>query len=575
MKLFHKFLIALLVIAIIPLVIYSVILLKTTAITLRSVINQNHFHTAENVAREVNKYFAEVEGKLDLARQMEREKNMSESERIAAILNEMSSSRMLFGILLLDDGYGIVSGMTDEGGTYAVDIDKALVRSAHVSNGVEVGSIFYDVSKAPFVDIVYPLSSKPRQFIYYRFKLNYLVNRIKLGLKNPDESVTKNVLLVDKDGKFAATSELMKALPHELFGKYKEAERDRAFVAEGLVTVVSQSRGPGWLIVVQEPAKVAYAAIIRMQVAGITLILLTMGFALFGAMFLAKNLSKPIEKLLRGMDVVAKGNLDSKVEKVSGDELGKLADIFNDMIEKVKQMQEEVRKNARLSSIGQMANILGHEIRNPLSAMTNSVFLLRRLMAKTKEPEPIMVKSVTIIENEIKSTSRIVDNMLDFSRQRPPVLSEQDYNTVVREIVEGVKMPPNVELELALDGSNKVMIDIEEMKQVIRNLVNNAVDAMGDKENSKLKVGVYKANIVQGDKNISAVSADISDNGCGMSQETIKKIFEPFFSTKSKGTGLGLAVVQKIVEERHNGVIEVKSVVGKGTTFSVKLPLKT
>jgi nitrogen fixation/metabolism regulation signal transduction histidine kinase len=324
----------------------------------------------------------------------------------------------------------------------------------------------------------------------------------------------------------------------------------------------------------QEPARIAYAEVTRLWVGAITLVVFTVCFALFVAMFLAKSLSRPIENLIAGIEVVASGNLEHKVEAVSNDELGKLATIFNNMTVKIKEMQEEIKKTTRLSSIGQMANILGHEIRNPLSAMTNSIYLIKRLMTKMTNVNPIMIKSTDIIESEIKSTSRIIDNMLDFSRTRPPVLTERDLISVVNDIMAATKVPDNIKLQLELTGLYKVMVDIEEIKQVVRNLVNNAIDAMSEMDNAMLKLRVKNSVIFKGNASIPAACLDVMDTGCGMKPDVIKKIFEPFFSTKSKGTGLGLAVVAKIVEERHSGVIEVNSVPGRGTTFSVKLPLK-
>jgi len=574
MRLFHKFLITLIVVSTIPLVVYSIVLLKTTGITLKTIINRNSLNLAENMTREVNKYFSEIEPMLDIARRGERDKSFSPGAQFGLILGEMGETKNLLGILLLDDKLNILSGMTDEGGTYGLVINRELAAKANASHGVETGGIFYTSKEVPYFDIVYPLSMKPRKYFYFRVKIDYLLERMKFLIKNFDENSAKQVILIDETGNAVSTAGQLRASDKDRLLPFKTMPAYKVFVKDGSVDVVTKSRGPGWLVVLSEPANVAYAPVTKLWIGSITLILLTMCFAIFSALFLAKNLSKPIEKLIAGIEVVASGNLDYKVQSVSNDELGKLVDIFNNMTVKIKDMQEEIRKTARLSSIGQMANILGHEIRNPLSAMTNSVFLIKRLITKMTDVNPIMIKSANIIEAEIKSTSRIIDNMLDFSRTRPPVLSERDLSEVVRDIMGATKVPDKVEVQLELAGTFKVMVDIEEIKQVVRNLVNNAIDAMADKEKATLRLHVYRTNMLKGDKSLPAACLDVMDTGSGMKPEIIKKIFEPFFSTKSKGTGLGLAVVQKIVEERHNGLIEVNSIVGKGTTFSIKLPLK-
>jgi len=575
MRLFHKFLIALMIVSTVPLVIYSYLLLKTTGNTLKTVINRNTMSLSENMLREVNKYFSDVEPMLEIARKVDREKTTSSGAKFGMIINEMSETKTLLGILLLDSNGEIVSGMTDEGGTYGLIVDKALTAKADASHGVETGGIFYTSKDIPYFDIAYPVTIKPREFFYFRAKIDLLLEKMKREIKDFEPGSEKQVILMDQTGNAVSTLGPIRASNKDRLVFFKDAPLGKIFVAEHNVNVINKSRGPGWLVILSEPESAAYAPVTKLWIGAIVLIILTICFALFAALFLAKNLSKPIEKLIAGIETVASGNLDYKVENVSNDELGKLVKIFNNMTGKIKDMQEEVRKTARLSSIGQMANILGHEIRNPLSAMTNSVFLIKRLISKMTDVNPIMEKSANIIEAEIKSTSRIIDNMLDFSRTRPPVLSERDLSEVVGEIMQATKVPDTITLQLDLKEKLAVMVDIEEIKQVVRNLANNAIDAMHDKGAGTLKLQVYKTTMLKDGKNLPCACLNVMDTGSGMKPDVIKKIFEPFFSTKSKGTGLGLAVVQKIVEERHNGIIEVNSVLGKGTTFSVKLPLKT
>lgn len=575
MRLFHKFLIALVVVSTVPLIIYSVILLKTTGSTLKDIININFVNLADNLTRDVNKYFSEIEPKLDIARRAEKNKELTTSAKFGMILSEMSQTKTLLGILLIDDSLNVLTGMTEDGGTYGLILNKELVAKARATNGVETGGIFYTSKDVPYFDIVYPISgTSPKEYFYYRVKVDWLLEKLKFTIGNVEKDSAKSVMLIDVSSSAVSTAGAVRAGDVDKVQGLLEASLNKIFERHRNVNVAMRSRGPGWLVVLQEPARVAYAEVTKLWLGAIVLVLITVCGALFAAMFLAKSLSKPIENLAAGIEIVSKGNLDHVVEAVSKDELGKMAAIFNNMTIKIKEMQEEVKKTTRLSSIGQMANILGHEIRNPLAAMTNSIYLIKRLVSKMTDVNPIMIKSANIIESEIKSTSRIIDNMLDFSRTRPPVLTERDMVVVVNDIMAATKVPDNVELQLDLQGSYKVMVDIEEIKQVIRNLANNAIDAMADKEKSVLRIHVYKTNMIKGAANVPAACVDVMDTGTGMKPEVIKKIFEPFFSTKSKGTGLGLAVVAKIVEERHNGLIEVNSIVGKGTTFSVKIPLK-
>jgi signal transduction histidine kinase len=133
-------------------------------------------------------------------------------------------------------------------------------------------------------------------------------------------------------------------------------------------------------------------------------------------------------------------------------------------------------------------------------------------------------------------------------------------------------MPDKLTLQQEYSAHSKVNIDVEEIKQVIRNLVNNAVDAMAERPDAILTISTSDITMRFGEAQIPAVLVEIADTGTGIAPDILKKIWEPFFSTKSKGTGLGLAVVKRIIEERHKGLMDVQSIVGSGTTFSLRLP---
>jgi nitrogen fixation/metabolism regulation signal transduction histidine kinase len=301
--------------------------------------------------------------------------------------------------------------------------------------------------------------------------------------------------------------------------------------------------------------------------------MLTLTCAVLVALRLAKQLTKPIATLISGIEIVAAGNMDYHVPQVSNDELSRLSTIFNYMTVKLKKLQEEMKKAERLSTIGQMANILGHEIRNPLAAITNAVYLIKWQVSKLPDVNPKVFKNIGVIEAEIKSTEKIINDMLDFSRQRPPVLSKQDLGEVVKSIMADAKVPENVKLTMDFAELPAVAIDIEEMKQVIRNLINNAIDSMVESPQRELILQTTPAALTKGTATVKAVKLDIIDTGCGIPPDTLARIWEPFFSTKSKGTGLGLAVVKRIVQERHYNAVEVHSSCNKGTTFTVTLPI--
>jgi len=306
MRLFHKFLIALVVVSTVPLIIYSVILLKTTGSTLKNIININYVNLADNITRDVNKYFSEIEPKLELARTAEHNKALTQGAKFGMILNEMSQTKTLLGILLVDTDLNVLTGMTEDGGTYGLIVNKELVEKARESNGVETGGIFYTSKDVPYFDIVYPLNGQPKEFFYYRVKLDYLIEKVKFTIRSVDKDTVKNVFLVDVSSSAVSTSGALRAGDADKITELMETPLNKLTENHGMVNVVLRSRGPGWRVVLQEPSKVTYAEVTKLWIGAITLVVLTVCFALFAAMFLAKSLSKPIEKLIAGIEVVSK-----------------------------------------------------------------------------------------------------------------------------------------------------------------------------------------------------------------------------------------------------------------------------
>ena len=199
-------------------------------------------------------------------------------------------------------------------------------------------------------------------------------------------------------------------------------------------------------------------------------------------------------------------------------------------------------------------------MRNPLGVIKNAVYYI-----KSKLPEdPKLQKHIAIMEKEIANSNKIISDLLGFSRAMPPAISSQDINGVVEETMEVVEIPKNVKLvrKLGADLPN-AMADPDQIRQVFVNLSLNAIQAMS--EGGQLEIATRRKD--------SFIEVEFTDTGCGIPEENLKKLFDPFFTTRARGIGLGLAVTQGIIE-RHNGSIEVRSEVEKGTTFVVELPVE-
>ncbi|MBT5303799.1 MAG: GHKL domain-containing protein [Candidatus Scalindua sp.] len=169
-----------------------------------------------------------------------------------------------------------------------------------------------------------------------------------------------------------------------------------------------------------------------------------------------------------------------------------------------------------------------------------------------------------IMDKEIDRSSKIISDLLGFTRVAKPTRFSSDINKVVNETISRVEIAENIKLSKNLQFDlPMVMIDANQIGQILINLIDNACQAMMDGGELKISTKVSE----------SFVEIEISDSGCGISEKVVKKIFDPLFTTKASGTGLGLALCQGIIQ-KHNGVIDVRSQEGVGTTMFIKLPLE-
>jgi len=235
--------------------------------------------------------------------------------------------------------------------------------------------------------------------------------------------------------------------------------------------------------------------------------------------------------------------------------------------EELREAQEQLIRSERLAAIGQLAGGVGHELRNPLGAIKNAVYYIKGKVAKSElaPKEPRVMEFLNIIDDEINSSNRIITDLLGFSRVGKPSVSPARIEKVIEDALSRTAIPENIELTKRLDADlPEVEIDADQIHQVLVNIITNAVEAMP--EGGKLAIGAREKD--------EFLEVETTDTGCGIHQEAVGKIFDPLFTTKAKGIGLGLAVCKAIID-RHEGHIEVKSQVEKGTTFTIRLPLKT
>jgi len=217
--------------------------------------------------------------------------------------------------------------------------------------------------------------------------------------------------------------------------------------------------------------------------------------------------------------------------------------------------QEELVRKERLAMLGQLAGGVSHELRNPLGVIKNSAYYLRMLLPDDER----MQKHLAIVEREVATATRIVTDLLDFARVTPPTRIATDLSALARETLERVSLPQEVTVSLDLaDDLPSLMLDPEQVGLVLGNLIRNAAQAMP--EGGTLTLGTAAAG--------GGAAVAVADTGVGIAPEHLEKIFEPLFTTKARGIGLGLAVARGLVEA-NGGKIAVQSAPGRGSRFIV------
>jgi PAS domain S-box-containing protein len=235
-----------------------------------------------------------------------------------------------------------------------------------------------------------------------------------------------------------------------------------------------------------------------------------------------------------------------------------------------KQMEEALLRSQRLATIGEVAAMVGHDLRNPLQAIITGVYLGRKgyeslppEYAKVAE-EYGLVKWLSLVEGEIEYMDKIVSDLQDYAVPLKPDLSQVNIAQLLKDTLSKTQIPSNVNLSVHVEEGLQLMIDRGLMRRVFSNLIANAVQAMP--KGGELTIDASKSD--------EEALVSFHDTGVGIPQEDFSKLFSPFFTTKAKGQGLGLPVCKRLVEA-HGGQITVESKLGEGTTFTVTLPMKT
>ena len=340
---------------------------------------------------------------------------------------------------------------------------------------------------------------------------------------------------------------------------------------------------------------------IKYQISKVTrsIILLTV-VVIFAAIvisiFLIKIIIKPIDELVIGTKQIAYGKLDYRVPLTSKDEFRDLAISFNSMasdmeahikelnkekkklltlkvafeersqeleetLKKVQSIQKDLISAEKFAAIGRLSSSVAHELRNPLASIKNISYFLLKMGNYTNDKEKKMIQ---MLSDEVVRANKIITELLDYSKTKQINKMEIDIALLIDKAIKSVPVAENIKV-IRESGSFIVLVDPDRIVQVLINLIANARDAM------PLEGGSITLSATETTDN--KLNITVADTASGMSEETLSKLFEPLFTTKLKGIGLGLPIVKEIIEA-HGGTMTVTSKLGVGTKFIILLPLK-
>ncbi len=311
--------------------------------------------------------------------------------------------------------------------------------------------------------------------------------------------------------------------------------------------------------------------------------------AICGALLvvLTYTVQRPMVELQQKIAQLGSGDLNVSVSFAHrNDEIGDLGRNFNQMVRQMRESRLEIERLHRtqmsraehLATLGELATGLAHEIRNPLAGIAGVIEIIGRDLPATS-PARSVVKDV---RQEIARINHIVTDLLQTARPHPPTVRKSDLNTTVEHAVmlgRQQALAKSVEIVLKRDPSLlEVEHDSDQIHQVLLNLLLNALQAIDIRSNdlrtNDLRNSNQNGKIAVTVKSLGTMAVvEVADNGRGIAPDHLPNIFRPFFTTKGDGTGLGLSLARRIVED-HHGRIEVTSALGQGTTFAVVLPLQ-
>lgn len=378
-----------------------------------------------------------------------------------------------------------------------------------------------------------------------------------------------NILFSFPSGTASFPKQYISEMSSSHMGQFQWRSEDKAYFASySSIFLTPNFFSPSWIVVLSESTDDVLAPMANFNKSFLVLIILSLGMVFFLSMILIRKHMGPIEILREATRAIGKGAFVHKVVIKSGDEFETLGSAFNEMSKKLEEDQAMLVKAAKMSTAGQMAAGVMHEIKQPLTAIHG---LLQISLIEVEETLGVKKKR---LETALKAVERL-DNILrrfkSFSHISEETMDRLSVIEVIDQVYKLMEHEFNLkQIQCTIDNEENlpsILADEQGLEQVLSNLLINTVHALEEMQDSQrmIKIKTYSFE----DK----VLVEIEDNGCGIPAEIQERIFEPFFTTKDpdKGTGLGMTIIESILH-RHQASIKVESEVGVGTKITIAFP---
>ena len=560
--------------AVVPLLAYGVVsILSIRAGSQRTVILGNQ-DVARRVGEQIEQYVANsVRILVAVAAEM-RDTGLSPFQQERVLKNHFLEFPEFTELTLLDEAgnvlassrSGIRDATTEIPGAGSISMQGALLSRFTVDD---------DFLPTSIVAVQIPANTGDGGWLIGRLRLEELwkiVDRIRVGNDGYALVVSDDGQLIahgnpDERSRVARSDNLS---DHHLVKTVRDVTLSPEAIASAQYTssgrevlgVAAHLRTLGWTVIVEQPVSEAFAISIALQ----RQLVVAIALALFAMLTLGwvwgRRFIDPILQLIRGTGALAAGRLDTRVQVDSNDELGQLGAAFNNMADKLVELQEDVRKKERQAMFGRISIGLVHDLSHPIQNIGNSC----KLIVKMWDDHEYRESFKRTVERELTQVKRVLDDLRNVARPMPLERFPVDVNKAVAEVVESMattadKAGVTLTSELVFGGLF-IEGDLFALNRVYRNLIINALQATPPRGQ------VVMRTLRQDDH----VVVEVADTGCGIPPERLETIFDDFVTTKRRGLGLGLAISKKIVVQM-GGTISVTSTIGLGSTFSLRFPL--